>query len=118
MRRAVLAFALVLAACGDSDPSPPTARDLAEVDLSPDHTITVDEDGYEPAELEVRAGDVVLLVNEGDGPHSFTSDAGELETGRLEPGDETTLVLREPQVVRFHDVEAPEHEGTLTVRAQ
>jgi hypothetical protein len=29
-------------------PEPPTAEDLADIDLSPDHTITVDEDGYEP----------------------------------------------------------------------
>ena len=36
------------AACGDADPSPPTPADLADIDLSPDHTITVDEDGYEP----------------------------------------------------------------------
>ncbi len=116
MRRAaaVLAVALV-AGCGDSDPSPPTARDLAEVDFSPDHTITVDDDGYEPSELEVAPGDVVLLVNEGDEPHSFSTDDGELETGRMEPGDETTVVLRDPQVLRFHDVEDPEHEGTLTV---
>jgi plastocyanin len=119
MRRgAVLLTLALLAGCGDSDPSPPTARDLAEVDLSPDHTITVDEDGYEPAELEVRSGEVVLLVNAGDEAHSFSTDEGELETGRMEPGDETTLVLTEPQVVRFHDSEAPEHEGTLTVRPQ
>ena len=119
MRLAVAAIALALVgACGSSDPSPPTARDLAEADLSPDHTITVDEDGYEPADLEVEAGDVVLLVNAGDEVHSFSTHEGELETGRMEPGDETTVVLRDPQVVRFHDIEAPEHEGSLTVVAQ
>ena len=119
MRRAAAALTIaLLAGCGDSDPSPPTPRDLAEVDLSPDHTITVDDDGYEPADLEVRAGDVVLLVNEGDEPHSFSTDDGALETGRMQPGDATTLVLRDPQVLRFHDVEEPEHEGTLTVVAQ
>lgn len=119
MRRAAAVLALALiAGCGDSDPSPPTARDLAEVDLSPDHTISVDEDGFEPVDLEVRSGDVVLLVNQGDEPHSFSTDEGELETGRMEPGDETTLVLTEPQVLRYHDAEAPEHEGTLTVLPQ
>ncbi len=116
MRVAIAAITVVvLAGCGDVEPSPPTPRDLAEVDLSPDHTLTVDEDGYEPDALEVRTGEVVLLVNGGDDPHSFTSDDGELDTGRMQPGEETTLVLVEPQVVRFHDVEAPDHEGTLTV---
>jgi plastocyanin len=114
-RAAALLVIAVLTACGDSEPSPPTPRDLAEVDFTPDHTITVDEDGYEPSQIEVRAGDVVLLVNDGDEPHSFSTDDGELETGRMQPGDETTVVLRDPQVVRFYDIEAPDHQGTLTV---
>jgi plastocyanin len=121
MRRGALGAALaavLVAGCGDSDPSPPTAEDLREIDLSPDHTITVDEDGYEPAELEVTAGEVVLLVNEGDEPHSFTADDGSFDTGRMQPGDETTVVLAEPTTVHFHDVEAPDEEGTLTVAPQ
>jgi plastocyanin len=121
MRRRALWVALaavLVAGCGDSDPSPPTAEDLRDIDLSPDHTIAVDEDGYEPAELEVTAGEVVLLVNEGDEPHSFTADDGSLDTGRMQPGDDTTVVLTEPTTVQFHDVEAPDQQGTLTVVPQ
>lgn len=110
--------AVALAACGDPEPSAPTPSDLAEVDLSPDVTIAVDEDGYDPEALEVEAGEVILLVNEGDSPHSFTAEDQEFDTGRLLPGDETTLVLTEPATITFYDVEAPEHEGTLTVVAQ
>ena len=33
------------------------------------------------------------------------------------PGEETTLVLTEPDEVTFFDVEDPDHEGTLVVRA-
>ena len=120
MRRAVavalLAFALV--ACGDPDPSPPTAQDLADIDLSPDHTITVDEGGYHPATLEVTSGEVILLVNEGDEPHSFVADDQEFDSGRMQPGDETTLVLTSPDRITYHDTDAPDHEGTLTVVAQ
>jgi plastocyanin len=78
----------------------------------------VSEDGYEPDTLEVRAGEVVLLVNGGDELHSFTADDQRFDTGRMEPGEETTLVLTEPGESTFHDVEAPDHEGTLTVRDQ
>jgi len=79
--------------------------------------ITVDEGGYEPNQLEIVAGDVVLLVNGGAEDHSFTADEPRFDT-RLEPGEDTTLVLTEPGEVPFHDVEAPEHEGTLTVVRQ
>jgi plastocyanin len=115
MRRVALLLAVaLLAACGDPDPSSPTAADLEAIDVSPDHTIVVDEDGFDPATLEVTAGDVVLLVNEGDEDHSFTADEQRFDT-RMEPGDETTIVLTEPGEVPFHDVEDPDHEGTLTV---
>jgi plastocyanin len=111
---ALLGAAVVLGGCVDPEPSSPTAADLAEIDLSPDHTITVDDDGFDPATLEVEAGEVVLLVNDGSEPHSFTAEE-RFDTGRLEPGDETTLVLTEPGEVPYRDLEAPDHEGTLTI---
>ena len=120
MRRAVFAAVATaaLVACGDPDPSPPTPEDLADIDLSPDHTITVDEGGFEPDALEVEAGEVILLVNDGDGPHSFTADDQEFDTGRMLPGEETTLVLTEPDEITFFDVEDRDHEGSLVVRPQ
>lgn len=119
-RRAFLtacALAVALAACGDSNPSPPTAADLREIDLSVDHTIVVDDGGFSPSTLEVTAGEVVLLVNEGDAAHSFTADDRGFDTGRLQPGDDTTLVLTEPGEYPFYDQEAPDQTGTLTVGA-
>lgn len=113
---ALLPGLALLGACVDPQPSSPTPEDLRKIDLSPDHTITVDEDGFDPATLEVEAGDVVLLVNEGEGLHSFTADE-RFDTGRMEPGDETTLVLTEPGKIPYRDLEAPDHEATLTVVA-
>jgi plastocyanin len=110
----VVGVALLLAACGDPDPSSPTAQDLADIDLSPDHTITVDERGFHPDELEVEAGEVVLLVNEGTGLHTFTAEE-RFDTGRMEPGDDTTLVLTEPGDIPYRDLEQPDHEATLTI---
>ena len=113
--RGFVALTAVLAACGDPDPSSPTAADLEAIDLSPDHTITVDERGYEPATLEVEAGEVILLVNDGDEEHSFTADDRRFDTGRMQPGDETTLVVTDPGPIPFSDVVDPAHEGTLTI---
>lgn len=113
----LVALALALAGCGDVEPSSPTAADLRAIDMSPDHRVVVDEGGYRPDALDLVAGEVVLLVNEGDDDHSFTGDDHEFDTGRMHPGEETTLVLTEPGEVEFHDAEAPDHGGSFTVRA-
>ena len=116
MRRilGVLGAAALLGACVDPKPSSPTPEDLRDIDLSPDHTISVDEEGFHPPALEVQAGEVVLLVNEGDELHSFTAEE-RFDTGRMEPGDETTLVLTEPGEIPYQDLEDPEHEATITI---
>jgi plastocyanin len=111
---AATAAVLLGAACGPPDPSTPTPEDLRAIDLSPDHTITVDDDGFDPRELEVASGDVVLLVNEGTELHSFTAEE-RFDTGRMEPGEETTLVLTDPGEIPYQDVENTDAEGTLTV---
>lgn len=114
---AALAAAIALTGCVDPKPSTPTAADLDAIDLSPDHTITVDDDGFDPATLEVEAGDVVRLVNEGRATHTFTAEGQRFDTGTMEPGDATTLVLTEPGEVPYRDREDPDHTGVLTVVA-
>jgi plastocyanin len=118
MRRlAIVVGAVALqAACVDPKPSAPPPDDLRDIDLSPDHTITVDEDGFHPDALEVTAGEVVLLVNDGTELHSFTAEE-RFDTGRMEPGDDTTLVLTEPGEIPYKDLEDPDHEATITIVA-
>jgi plastocyanin len=110
----VAASLLALTACGDSEPSSPSAADLESIDLTPEVTIVVDEAGFDPATIEVAPGTVIRLVNEGDEPHSFTAEE-RFDTGRLEPGEDTVLVLTEPGEIPYLDVADPDHEGTLTI---
>lgn len=110
---AVLLVAVGMGACIDPKPSSPTPEDLQAIDLSADHTISVDEDGYHPAELEIRSGEVVVVVNEGEGLHSFTAEE-RFDTGRMEPGEEVTLLLTEPGEIPYRDLES-DHEGVLTI---
>ena len=106
--------AMLLSGCGDPKPSSPTPADLAKIDFTPDHTISVDDDGFHPATLVVRAGDVLLLVNEGTGLHSFTAD-DRFDTGRMHPGEKTTMVLSEPGEIPYRDLEHADHTGIITV---
>lgn len=110
----VIVAGVLASGCVDPKPSSPTREDLAEIDLSPDHTITVDENGFSPRSLEIDAGDVVLLANHGDGVHTFTADEA-FDTGPMEPGDETTLVLSEPGEIPYRDLEDPDHAGSITI---
>lgn len=64
----------------------------------------------------MTAGEVVRLVNEGESPHSFTVDDRTIDTGRMEPGEDVTLVLAEPGEVTFFDLTDPDHQATITVR--
>lgn len=110
---AALALTALGAGCVDPDPSI-SAEDLDDVDLTPAHTITVDEDGFDPATLEIDSGDVVRLVNAGTGEHSFTA-AERFDTGRMRPGEDVILVLEEPGEIPYRDLES-DAVGTLTVR--
>jgi plastocyanin len=115
---AVVAAVLLLAACGDPDPDrEPGPRTLERVDVEVDETITVDESGFDPTTLTVAQGDVIELRNDGDEPHTFTADGGRFETGTLEPGESTTLVLDEPGRVAYHDELVPENAGVIMVEA-
>jgi plastocyanin len=113
---ALLGAAALLAGCVDPKPSSPTAEDLRDIDLTPDHTVTVDEAGLHPAALDVQTGEVVLFVNEGTELHSFTAEE-RFDTGRMEPGDDTTIVLTEPGEIPYQDLEDPDHEATITIVA-
>jgi plastocyanin len=105
----------VSAGCGSADPSPPTAADLEEIDMSVDHTIVVDDDGFDPTALEMTAGEVVRIVNEGDTEHSLTEEDRRFDTGLMQPGDDATLVLTEPGEATVYDLTDPEHQATITV---
>lgn len=109
-------FLFGAAGCGRAEPSPPTAEDLEEIDLSVDHTIVVDDDGFDPATLEMTAGEVVRIVNEGDSEHSLTAEDRRFDTGRMQPGDDATLVLSEPGDVMVIDLADPGRSATITVR--
>ena len=86
------------AGCGERRaralPPRPTCE---EIDLSVDHTIVVDDDGFDPATLEIDRRRGHPPRERGRRPSTrFTADDRRFDTGRMQPGDDTTLVLTEP----------------------
>lgn len=99
--------------CSSADDAEP---DVAELDVEPVAEVAVDEAGFDPDRLELATGDTIVLVNEGDEPHSFTSTEPSFrDTGALLPGEEVVLRFDADGEVVGRDGEAPDHEITIDV---
>jgi plastocyanin len=60
------------------------------------HAVVIRDGGFAPDRLEVRAGDAVGWVNQGERPHSVTSDDGSFHSGALDPGQGFEVRLDTP----------------------
>ena len=101
-RVAVVGCALLVARCGGSSPSAPSA----------DVTITISSSGVSPAEVRVPVGGKVAFVNSDVRPHAMSSDPLQVHTdcpaindvGFLNPGQSrNTGALTAARVCGFHD---------------
>lgn len=104
-----------LGSCGEpADDRIPGPDLLDDPSLEIVETITVTSDGFDPDQVSIVAGEGLELVNDGDQPHGF--DGGEdFGTGLLEPGERSTLVLREAGEFPYVDPAEPNHQGTIVV---
>ena len=50
-------------------------------------SVSVIDNDFDPAQLEVTSGSTVTWTNDGDLPHTVTADNGSFESGNLNPGD-------------------------------
>jgi len=80
------------------------------------HRIEMKAMGFAPAEPTVAVGDTVVWVNHDIVPHTATADAGQFDSGTVNPGAEWSLVVRDagriPYTCRFH----PTMKGVLVVK--
>lgn len=105
MRAAVLvvgaAVAAVLSACGASTPSGDVRMGSADGDAI--EVVAIDN-AFEPAVLELEAGEEVTIEisNDGAAAHNLVIDELDLSTGTLKPGDVATATFVAPDgPVRF-----------------
>lgn len=111
---ALLAAAGLTAGCGDPDPGrTPGPNDGAGLEFDVDARITVDDDGFDPPTLQVQMFDTIEVTNAGDEPHGLQADL--VDTGRMLPGETTTLFVDRPGTIEYLDPQAPDHTGTIEV---
>jgi plastocyanin len=72
------------------------------------------QDGYfDPADVTVASGTTVMWTNEGNQPHTVTSDDGLFDSGVLYPGDSYWVTLYGQGTTTYHC--SPSMTGSVTV---
>jgi plastocyanin len=92
-----VALVLLAAACGepraDRDPGPRVFDDVAPEVVA---TVELTEDGFEPEEVELDAGQAIELTNASDGEARAVArqdDLPDYDTGVMHAGDTVTLAF-------------------------
>ncbi len=85
-------------------------------------TVTLTEEGFEPANLTVKAGTKIVWLNEsGDvatvnsDDHPTHLDNDLLNLGRFGDGEELSVVIDQPGTYGYHDHLNPQRLGTIVV---
>ena len=110
---ALLALALVSAACGGGDDE---SGDGSSDGGTADVTLTVKDFEFDPATLEVSAGEhTITITNTGAVEHSFTLDDDSVSQD-VEAGESATLTFDATETIGFYCEYHPDQmKGTLTV---
>lgn len=105
----VLGAALVLAGL----PRRPGAHDRS-------HAVAVGIAGFafDPARVEIRAGDSVAWANADLAPHTATAEDGAWDTGPLERGEDGRITFETPGEHPYRCVFHPQMTGVVVVRPQ
>ncbi|MEL7460083.1 MAG: cupredoxin family copper-binding protein [Pseudomonadota bacterium] len=56
-------------------------------------TVEIQNGRFNPATLEMQAGDKVTFINLDGAPHTATADDGSFDTGRLRRGQDATITV-------------------------
>lgn len=107
-RRMALRLAVTAAAV-------PLAAKMAVADgHSTTHTVTIQNFAFEPASLDVKAGDTVMFMNEDGAPHTATADNGGFDTGRLNKGESGSFQFASAGTFTYFCAFHPNMKGSIT----
>lgn len=107
MRRLIYLAALALAVIVVMAPSA-TAQGMTT-------PVSIQDFFFSPANVTVEPGTTVTWVNEGNVPHTVTSDDGQFDSGVLMPGDSYTVMFKGQGTITYHCVIHPSMRGSVSV---
>src|SRR5215217_6660407 len=79
--------------------------------------VAIEDFDFEPADVAIQPGDTIMWVNEGNTPHTVTSDDGRFDSEVLNPGDSFRLTFPEAGTFSYHCEIHPSMTGSVTVGA-
>ena len=77
--------------------------------------VSIQDFFFSPANVTVEPGTTVTWVNEGNVPHTVTSDDGQFDSGVLMPGDSYTVMFKGQGTITYHCTIHPSMRGSVTV---
>lgn len=80
------------------------------------HTVRIHQFTFEPADLEVSAGDAVIWVNGDVAPHTATGGDPHWDTERLELDQSQRVAFPEAGTFAYRCLYHPQMRGTIAVR--
>ena len=89
---------------------------LSQPAFAADHAVEIKGMKFNPAALDVAAGDTVTFTNADAAPHTATANDGAFDTGRLNKGQSATVTVAAAGV---HDYKCAIHtmmKGTVTAK--
>src|SRR5215212_2868442 len=77
--------------------------------------VSIQDFFFSPVNVSFEPGTTVTLVNEGNVPHTVTSDDGQFDSGVLMPGDSYTVMFKGQGTITYHCAIHPSMTGSVTV---
>ena len=78
-------------------------------------TVSIQDFFFDPAQITVEPGMTVMWVNEGNHPHTVTSDDGQFDSEALMPGDSFMVTFSGSGTLTYHCEIHPSMVGSVTV---
>jgi plastocyanin len=80
-------------------------------------SVPIEDFYFEPADAAIQPGDTIIWVNEGNTPHTVTSDDGQFDSEVLNPGDSFMFTFPEAGTFSYFCEIHPSMTGSVTVGA-
>src|SRR5215216_3672297 len=64
--------------------------------------VDIEDFYFEPANAAIQPGDTIMWVNEGNTPHTVTSDDGQFDSEVLNPGESFMFTFPEAGTFSYH----------------
>lgn len=90
----VVAAIASLAGCSGSSGAPIAASTTAASGASAPVVVHIKNYAYDPAQLDVKAGDKVTFVNDDKVDHTATANDKSFDTGTIKPGARKTITVK------------------------